>query len=393
MQDIVRSKLAELVGRFGLDLCNDARRCEALLRDVCNEHKREITALVSAAREGVGNELRQSSAGVPKELIVARLTNRLHENVGLAEDLARWAVESWAVALGVATAKEFRFPFRCPKCGAQDSIPSKLAGKKTICPKCSAILFIADNGREIFLVPDSQELSHKALPAAASTAGRKSEVPKKPTPASVASTAKTPTPADLLQGRLLAEAIAFANAHRSQGSSPVIGRPSPVVLPSVAEMSRTANTSPAKLQPFVDVEKVAPTIVLDKMTGQELRTYERVAQLFQPLCERTTLGEDTIRKVRSHLTAWADNIPHHKFRDFGMLLQIRQALCLPNYSIVLKTQYETRTVKRAEVLYTGAYYRRPKSPNPTSKYGRIHGRLLRTLELARRSIRLTTLKR
>ena len=93
MQDIVHDKLAELVGRFGLDLCNDARRCEALLRDVCNEHKREINALVSAARDGVGSELRQSSAGVPKELIIARLTKRLHENFGLAEDLARWAVE------------------------------------------------------------------------------------------------------------------------------------------------------------------------------------------------------------------------------------------------------------------------------------------------------------
>ena len=52
MQDIVRIKLAELVGRFGLDLCNDARRCEALLRDLCGDHKREINALVSAAPRG-----------------------------------------------------------------------------------------------------------------------------------------------------------------------------------------------------------------------------------------------------------------------------------------------------------------------------------------------------
>ena len=94
---------AELVGRFGLDLCNEARRCEALLRDVCGDHKREIVALVAAARDGVGSELRQSSAGVPKELIISRLAKRLHENFGLVEELARWAVESWAVALGVAS--------------------------------------------------------------------------------------------------------------------------------------------------------------------------------------------------------------------------------------------------------------------------------------------------
>jgi len=107
MQDIVRSKLTELVGRFGLDLSNDARRCEALLRDVCGEYKREIVALVAAARDGAATELRQSSVGVPKELVIARLTKRLHENFGLVEDLARWAVESWAVALGVANATEF----------------------------------------------------------------------------------------------------------------------------------------------------------------------------------------------------------------------------------------------------------------------------------------------
>ena len=39
----MRSKLAELIGRFGLDPCNDeGLSCEALLRDACNEHKREI---------------------------------------------------------------------------------------------------------------------------------------------------------------------------------------------------------------------------------------------------------------------------------------------------------------------------------------------------------------
>jgi len=131
MQDIVRGKLAELVGRFGLDLCNDARRCEAMLRDVCGDHKREIVALVAAAREGVGSELRQSSVGVPKELIITRLAKRLHEDFGLVEDLARWAVESWAVALGVATAEEFHVPFKRLQYGAQDTFTTELAANKS----------------------------------------------------------------------------------------------------------------------------------------------------------------------------------------------------------------------------------------------------------------------
>lgn len=164
MEDIVRHKLAELVGRFGLDLCSDPKRCEGLLRDMCGEYKREILALVSAAREGVGTELRKSSAGVPKELIVARLAKRLHDDAGLAEDLSRWAVESWAVALGVASAKEFRFPFKCPHCMAQDNIATKLAGQKTRCPKCNTSLFIANNGREVFLAPVSEALLDAIVP-------------------------------------------------------------------------------------------------------------------------------------------------------------------------------------------------------------------------------------
>lgn len=104
--DIPRRKLAELVTRFGPDLCDDPRRCEGLLRDVCGTHRREIFVLVSAVREGVGTELRQSAPGLPLEAVVARLTKRLHQNLGLAEDLARWGVESWAVALGVLSSQE-----------------------------------------------------------------------------------------------------------------------------------------------------------------------------------------------------------------------------------------------------------------------------------------------
>jgi serine/threonine protein kinase/type II secretory pathway pseudopilin PulG len=98
---------------------------------------------------------------------------------------------------------------------------------------------------------------------------------------------------------------------------------------------------------------VEPEIVLDELSGRELHADEEVALLFKPLYERTTLNKETVQKVRAHLTAWADSIPHHKFREFGKSLSIREALHLPYYSIHLQTQYENRTVKRVEVPYTG----------------------------------------
>jgi hypothetical protein len=40
---------------------------------------------------------------MPKQVLISRLSKRLHENLAVAEGFARWAVESWALALGVVT--------------------------------------------------------------------------------------------------------------------------------------------------------------------------------------------------------------------------------------------------------------------------------------------------
>ena len=103
VSDVACHKLAELVARYGRDLGDDPRRCEALLRDVCGQqYKREIFVLVSAARERVPAQLQQSSAGNPAEVVLTRLIQHLRDNLGLSEDLARWAVESWAFAMKAA---------------------------------------------------------------------------------------------------------------------------------------------------------------------------------------------------------------------------------------------------------------------------------------------------
>ncbi len=110
MNNVVRQKLAELVARFGRDLGNDPARCEGLLRDVCGSHRAEIFVLSAAARDGVPGDLLNSSASVPKQLLLVRLTKRLHEHSALEEEIARWGVESWALALGVISAAETNAP-------------------------------------------------------------------------------------------------------------------------------------------------------------------------------------------------------------------------------------------------------------------------------------------
>ena len=104
MHDLPRQKVRELIVEYGRSLCDDPRRCEALLKDYCGQYKREIFVLVSALRSRVAVDLINTSAGVPPALVLGRLIQRLEDELGLAENAARWAVESWALALGVPVA-------------------------------------------------------------------------------------------------------------------------------------------------------------------------------------------------------------------------------------------------------------------------------------------------
>ena len=102
MHDLPRQKLSELLAKHGPSLCDDAKKLEGLLKDVLrNEHRRETFALVSALREGVAQELRGSTSGMPPAVLAAKLVRQLCDNLGLDDGVARWSVESWACALGV----------------------------------------------------------------------------------------------------------------------------------------------------------------------------------------------------------------------------------------------------------------------------------------------------
>jgi formylglycine-generating enzyme required for sulfatase activity len=100
MNDEARQLLHLIVARYGLEICDDPKRCEALLRDFCGEHRREIYVLIGALREGVAADLRARNRWVPREILLARLRERLQDHLALTRDAAQWAVESWVTALG-----------------------------------------------------------------------------------------------------------------------------------------------------------------------------------------------------------------------------------------------------------------------------------------------------
>jgi len=106
MDNLPRQMLRRILDKYGRDICSDARRCEGLLNDLCGSHRREINVLINALKERIPLDLLAAANSMPHELLLTRLEKRLEEQTGLTAEAARWAVESWALALGAATDTE-----------------------------------------------------------------------------------------------------------------------------------------------------------------------------------------------------------------------------------------------------------------------------------------------
>ncbi len=101
MNNEVREKLKELVKTYGVELCTDIRKTEGLLRDHCGGHKREIAVLVSAIKHRIPEEILITKGKSIDQLQFSRLVKRLQDNEATVEECAKWAVESWIVALSM----------------------------------------------------------------------------------------------------------------------------------------------------------------------------------------------------------------------------------------------------------------------------------------------------
>jgi hypothetical protein len=110
MNNLPRRKLLEIIERYGREIVNDPRRCEALMRDYFPANRREIAVLTTALEERIASQLltvaHNGNGVTPRAVLFARLAERLNHNVAMQEEAARWAVHTWAFALGVITSDE-----------------------------------------------------------------------------------------------------------------------------------------------------------------------------------------------------------------------------------------------------------------------------------------------
>jgi hypothetical protein len=106
MNELPRKTLRRILAKHGREIAGNAERCRGLLNDLCGGYRREINILVTAVEERVPLDLLAAARSMPTNLLLARLEKRLADQTGLTPEAARWAVGSWALALGLATDSE-----------------------------------------------------------------------------------------------------------------------------------------------------------------------------------------------------------------------------------------------------------------------------------------------
>lgn len=135
MNNVPRQTLRQIIAKHGQDVCSDARRCEGLLKDLCGEYRREINVLMNALEERVPLDLLAAGNSMPRELLLTRLTRRLEDNLGLTPEASLWAVDSWALALGVLTDAEVSEKEKKQKNSTQPIQPAKPTQPKPQSPR------------------------------------------------------------------------------------------------------------------------------------------------------------------------------------------------------------------------------------------------------------------
>jgi WD40 repeat protein len=100
MNEPVRRKLCEIIAENGPAVADDPLRCAGLLRAACPEDGTGVDALLRALDARVPARLALLTEPLASGPLTTSLVQRLVTEHGLSESAARWAVDSWAEALG-----------------------------------------------------------------------------------------------------------------------------------------------------------------------------------------------------------------------------------------------------------------------------------------------------
>lgn len=99
LDESVPRQLGEILIKHGHAPLTDSKLCENLLKDYFAPFKEEISLLVLAVKERVASDLLVSQDGLDRHVLHNLLLKRLRKAHSLTEADARWAIESWSLAI------------------------------------------------------------------------------------------------------------------------------------------------------------------------------------------------------------------------------------------------------------------------------------------------------
>jgi hypothetical protein len=95
MNDQARQKLCDFISNYGPTICSTPRTCNMVLGQQCADFPTEKDLLLRALDRGAVTGVMKGPVGGPWDDLVKQVAGS-----SVSPDDARWAVESWAIALG-----------------------------------------------------------------------------------------------------------------------------------------------------------------------------------------------------------------------------------------------------------------------------------------------------
>jgi len=100
--DTTRKNLIGIISRCGQNILEDPKKLKNLLLDLNQGiEKKEVNIICNSLDDMIPFDLIKNKDNLPYEIIAERSMQRLQNSYGITEDLARWTVDTWALALNI----------------------------------------------------------------------------------------------------------------------------------------------------------------------------------------------------------------------------------------------------------------------------------------------------
>jgi tetratricopeptide (TPR) repeat protein len=190
MNNQVREKLGVLVQRYRDTVEEEPQRIISALRDYCATSKEEIHVLDVAIKAGVLVDLLSSSTDVLGiRPTIMRCTQKVVA-LGISENKAKWAVESWALGFGRIANEELSLFISDKEEKFREAIEATLADK-ILTPEEKSYLLL--RARNFDISKDEAEIIISELMSKAGMTGVSTSKPQSPSQKVVAAPAILPT--------------------------------------------------------------------------------------------------------------------------------------------------------------------------------------------------------